>query len=56
MGDATRAELMALFDEHHTPTSAMEELKLRLFERLGDRYLAEATDRAVLPDRGSVLK
>ena len=56
VGASARAELIQLFDEHHTITSAMEALKLRLLDRLGDDYLTEASDRSVLPDKTMVTR
>ena len=54
IGAGAQMALMELFDDHHTPASAIETYKLRLLERLGDGYLEAASDRAVLPDKQMV--
>ncbi|XP_043229890.1 uncharacterized protein LOC122385585 [Amphibalanus amphitrite] len=51
-----QAALLQLFDEHHTLASAMETYKLRLLEQLGDKYLEEASDRSVLPDKNAAYR
>ncbi|KAF0310052.1 hypothetical protein FJT64_018873 [Amphibalanus amphitrite] len=50
----TKARLMELFQHHHSPSTALETLKLQLQEEHGSAYPSVAADRAIVPDRMAV--
>ncbi|XP_037090397.1 uncharacterized protein LOC119110613 isoform X1 [Pollicipes pollicipes] len=50
VGEPARARLIALFEQHHTPASALHTLKAELQAEHGDNFAIVSADRAVLPD------
>ncbi|KAF0288930.1 hypothetical protein FJT64_012739 [Amphibalanus amphitrite] len=54
VSELTKARLMELFQHHHSPSTALETLKLQLQEKHGSAYPSVAADRAIVPDRMAV--
>ncbi|XP_043199331.1 uncharacterized protein LOC122369031 [Amphibalanus amphitrite] len=54
VSELTKARLMELFQHHHSPSTALETLKLQLQEEHGSAYPSVAADRAIVPDRMAV--
>ena len=52
VSEETKGKLLALFEHHHSPSTALETLKLQLQDEHGDAYPLVAADRSVVPDVG----
>lgn len=52
VGDNARVRLTKLFEDGHSPTSALDTLRLDLQEEYGDDYLAAAASTELCPTVG----